>query len=123
MKHYDLLIIDDEERYVDMLAKRLKLRGCQSKVCYNGTDGISLVKRYRFHLVVLDLQLPDVYGTEILKQIKEICPQVPVIILTGHGTEADREECMGAGALDFIHKPLEIDDLIEILEKVKKRAA
>lgn len=123
MKHYDLLIIDDEERYVDMLAKRLKLRGCQSKVCYNGNDGISLVKRFRFHLVVLDLQLPDVYGSEVLKQIKEISPHLPVIILTGHGTEADREECMGAGALDFIHKPLEIDDLIEILEKVKKRAA
>lgn len=123
MKHYDFLIIDDEQRYADMLAKRLKLRGCASKVGYNGNDGISLLKQNRFHLVVLDLQLPDVYGTEVLKQIKEMAPQVPVIILTGHGTEADREACMGAGALDFIHKPLEIEALIVLLEKVKKRAA
>jgi DNA-binding response OmpR family regulator len=122
MKHYDLLIIDDEQRYVDMLAKRLTLRDCVSKVGYNGTDGISLIQQYDFHLVVLDLQLPDLYGTEVLKRIKELRPQVPVVILTGHGTEADRKTCMALGALDFIHKPLEIEDLLVMLEKVKKRA-
>ena len=123
MKQYDLMIIDDEKRYVDMLAKRLKLRGCDSKVYYTGGEGVAALKRNRFHLVVLDLQLPDTYGTEILKQIKKIHPQMPVIILTGHGTEADRRACMQHGAMAFIHKPLDIGELLGFLEQVKKRAA
>jgi DNA-binding response OmpR family regulator len=119
MKHYNLLIIDDEERFANMLAKRLGLRGCQCEVCYNGQQALDLVGRKDFFLILLDLHLPDIYGTEVLIRIKEIDSKTPVIILTGHGTEKDRKACMQHGAYNFIHKPLGIDELMAILARIK----
>ena len=93
-----------------MLAKRLSLRGCLCEVCYTGKQALNMVKRKRFSLILLDLQLPDIYGTEVLKQIKKNSPEIPVIILTGHGTENDRRKCMKQGAYAFIHKPASIEE-------------
>ena len=121
MKQYDVLIIDDEQRYADMMAKRLTLRECRVKVSYTGEQGLSAVKQANFHLIVLDLQLPDLYGTEVLKQIKTVKPEIPVIIVTGHGSEADRKECLKEGAFAFFHKPLDIKELHTTLMQVKKK--
>jgi DNA-binding response OmpR family regulator len=118
MKQYNLLIVDDEQRFANMLAKRLKLRGCHCDVCYNGQQALDLVRRKNFFLILLDLHLPDLYGTEVLKQIKTISAVTPVIILTGHGTEEDRRACMQQGAEAFWHKPLGIDELMAILARI-----
>jgi len=120
MKQYNLLIVDDEQRYADMLAKRLRLRGCQCEVCYNGQQALDLVARKNFFLILLDLHLPDIYGTEVLTRIKVISEVPPVIILTGHGTEADRRACMQQGAYAFMHKPLGIDELMDILARIRE---
>lgn len=120
MKQYDLLIVDDEQRYARMLARRLELRGCSCRTCYTGEDALTVLTRERFLLIVLDLRLPDLYGTEVLIRIKAICESVPVIILTGHGTEKDREACMGLGAYAFIHKPLDIERLLALLGEVRR---
>jgi two-component system, OmpR family, response regulator len=118
MKQYNLLIIDDEQRFADMLAKRLDLRGCICDVCYNGQEALNVLKRKNFSLILLDLHLPDIYGTEVLTRIKKIHAGTPVIILTGHGTEKDKRECMQQGAYAFMHKPLGIDELMTILDKI-----
>ncbi|UCD79976.1 MAG: response regulator [Desulfobacterales bacterium] len=118
MKHTSVLIVDDEKRFADMLAKRLSLRGCRCEVCYNGRQAIDLVGRKKFSLVLLDLHLPDIYGVEVLKGIKAISSTTPVVIVTGHGTEDDRRACMQQDAYDFMHKPVGIDELMTILAKV-----
>jgi DNA-binding NtrC family response regulator len=115
MKHCDVLIVDDEKRYADMLAKRLELRGIKCKVRYNGKSALDIIDREFFPLVLLDLQLPDLYGTEVLMQIKRCRPETTVIILTGHGTEKDRQQCMDYGAHLFMNKPLNIDRLMEVM--------
>ena len=120
MKQTDVLIVDDEQRYADMLARRLELRGCSCRTCYTGQEAIQLVKQDDFLLILLDLQLPDIYGTEVLMRIKEIHTKMPVIIITGHGTEKDRKDCMQQGAYAFIHKPLDIEKLVAILAEIKK---
>jgi DNA-binding response OmpR family regulator len=106
-----------------MLAKRLTLRGCHCEVCYSGQEALDLVERKKFFLVLLDLHLPDLYGTEVLTRIKDLDTNTPVIILTGHGTEKDRQECMQQGAYAFMHKPLGIDELMAILSKIAEIAA
>ena len=123
MKQYHLLIVDDEQRYADMLAKRLRLRGCHCEVCYNGQQALDLVTRKNFFLILLDLHLPDIYGIEVLTRIKEISEMTPVIILTGHGTEKDRRICMQQGAYEFWNKPLAIDELMAILARIGEAAA
>jgi len=123
MKQYDLLIVDDEQRFADMLARRLNLRGCNCEVCYTGREALNILKRKKFYLILLDLQLPDIYGTEVLTRIKENDARVPVIIMTGHGTEKDRRECMQQGAYAFMHKPLGIDELLTILAEIGEISA
>ncbi|UCG08115.1 MAG: response regulator [Desulfobacterales bacterium] len=118
MKQYHLLIVDDEKRYADMLAKRLNLRGCNCEVCYSGQEALNRIKRQNFSLILLDLHLPDIYGTEVLIRIKEIDAKPPVIILTGHGTQKDRRECLQQGAYAFMHKPLGIEELMTILAQI-----
>jgi DNA-binding NtrC family response regulator len=123
MKQYDLLIVDDEQRYADMLAKRLGLRSLTCKVCYDGRTAIEIIKREPFPVVILDLRLPDIYGTEVLTRIKQCRPETAVIILTGHGSEKDREQCMAHGAHSFINKPLEIDRLLAMVARIKESAS
>ena len=123
MKQYDLLSVDDEQRFANMLAKRLNLRGCVCEVCFSGKEALNIVKQKTFFLILLDLHLPDMYGIEVLIRIKEIDTRTPVIILTGHGTEKDRRECMRQGAYDFIHKPLGIEKLMTILAQIREEFA
>ncbi|MDX2454677.1 response regulator [Desulfosarcina sp.] len=120
MKHFDILIVDDEQRYADMLAKRLGLRSLTCKVCYDGQTAIDIVGEEFFSMVILDLRLPDLYGTEVLTRIKQCWPETTVIILTGHGTEKDREQCMARGAHSFMNKPLDIDRLVTIMTGIKE---
>lgn len=122
MKRNTLLIVDDEKRFADMLAKRLGLRGCHCEVSYNGRQALELVRRKRFSLILLDLHLPDIYGVEVLKRIKAISSMTPVVIVTGHGTRDDRQACMQEGAYAFMHKPVGIDELIAILAKIEENS-
>ena len=63
MKHSDVLLVDDERRYADMLAGRLTLRGLTCYVRYDGKTALELIERETFPMVLLDLRLPDLYGT------------------------------------------------------------
>ena len=118
MKQYSLLIIDDERRFADMLARRLQLRGCICEVCYSGLEALEILKLKKFDLILLDLHLPDLYGTEVLGRIKKINLNTPVIVVTGHGTDKDRQECIRQGAHAFMHKPLGIVELMSILDQI-----
>ena len=120
MKHYNLLIVDDEKRFANMLAKRLTLRGCHCEICYNGQQALDLIAQKDFFLILLDLHLPDIYGTEVLRRIKKMDSKTPVIVVTGHGTEKDRKACMQQGAYAFVHKPLGIDDLMAMLDRIEE---
>ena len=122
MEQISILIIDDEKKFATMLAKRIELRGCNCEICYDGKTAIDWIKKNAdsVTLILLDLQLPDIYGTQVLTMIKEINSTIPVIILTGHGTEQDRQQCDELGAYMFMHKPLSIDKLMSIVEHIKE---
>ncbi len=122
MKHIDVLIIDDEKKFADMLAKRIELRGYCSHVCYDGKEALKWLEEisYCVTLILLDLQLPGMYGTEVLSRIKKSNPVIPVVILTGHGTKKDQDKCEQLGAHMFIHKPLYMDMLIEQIENFRE---
>jgi DNA-binding response OmpR family regulator len=118
-----VLIVDDEQRYADMLSRRLTLRGLTCQVCYDGQTAIDLLAHEPFTLVILDLRLPDLYGTEVLAKIKHSHPPTEVVILTGHGTDQDREQCLEIGAYAFLNKPVDIDQLIPIISKIRENSA
>ncbi len=120
MKRIDILIVDDEQRYADMLARRLALRGLVCEVRYDGKTALDAVAEVPVPAVILDLRLPDLYGTDVLKRIKQCRPETAVIVLTGHGTETDRQQCMSLGAHAFMNKPLDIVQLLAIMAGIKE---
>jgi DNA-binding NtrC family response regulator len=72
-------------------------------------------------VIVLDLQMPGIDGIEVLKRVKAQNPEIAVIILTGHGTDADKDICMELGAFAYLEKPVDIDTLSETLERANDR--
>ena len=123
MIHFDLLIIDDEPRFGDYLARRLNLRGLTCCVCHEGLSGLDILSRKKFKLILLDLQLPDIYGTKVLACIKKICPTTPVVILTGHGSEKDPSEIRsGENTKDLVSLSVPaIGNTWQLLTKTCKR--
>lgn len=115
-----VLLIDDEEEFTTTLAERLELRGYETRTALNGHTGLEMVASDPFDIVVLDLMMPGISGLNTLRQIRGISPDVPVIILTGHGSTREGMEGMRLGASDYLMKPIDINELIEkILVAVK----
>lgn len=107
-----ILLIDDEEEFIATLAQRLEFRGYIAKALGDGQAGIDKLTNESFDIVILDLMMPGLNGIDTLKQIKKMLPDLPVILLTGHGSTKAGIEGMHLGAFDYLMKPLDINDLI-----------
>ncbi|HSO71449.1 MAG TPA: response regulator [Thermodesulfobacteriota bacterium] len=116
-----VLLVDDEREFVQTLSERLLLREMGSAVAYDGESALSLIKEDEPEVMILDLKMPGIDGIEVLRRVKSTNPEVEVIILTGHGSEADREVCMTLGAFAYLHKPVDIELLSETLKKANEK--
>ncbi|MEN8189328.1 MAG: response regulator [Thermodesulfobacteriota bacterium] len=110
-----VLLVDDEREFVQTLSERLTLREMGSAVAHDGESALRIIDDEEPEVIVLDLNMPGIDGIEVLRRIKQDRPEIEVIILTGHGSEEDRRECMELGAFDYIHKPYDIELLTERL--------
>ena len=111
-----LLLVDDEEAYVNVLANRMAKRDIEVTKALSGTEGIQALRKEDFDVAVLDLKMEDMDGIEVLKVFKKMVPAMPVIMLTGHGSEQAAREGIALGASDYLTKPC---DLEELMEKIK----
>lgn len=111
-KKIKLLLVDDEENFINTLAERMKMRDMGSDVAHDGETALEMVKDEAPDVMVLDLRMPGIDGVEVLRKVKKAHPQVQVIILTGHGSEQDQEVCMQLGAYEYHKKPVDIDRLV-----------
>lgn len=107
-----LLLVDDEEAYVNILAKRLAKRNFDVTAALSGTQGIQALRKEEFDVAVLDLKMEDMDGIEVLKIFKKMDPNMAVIMLTGHGSEQAAREGFAFGAFDYLTKPCELEDLV-----------
>lgn len=112
-----VLIIDDEPDAGRILSKLLTEKGYTAKVCTTGTEGLKLIKREPFDLVLLDVILPQMDGIQTLRQIKELRPNTAVIMMTGHESVKTAVEAMKLGAYDYLSKPLTMDRLGESIRQ------
>ncbi len=111
-KDIKVLLVDDEEDFVNTLAQRLKMRDLNVSCVYDGEQGLSRVKQEEPDVLVLDLKMPGLQGMDVLHEVRKTNPNMQVIILTGHGTEKDEEEARSLGGFDFLRKPADIDLLM-----------
>lgn len=118
-----VLLVDDEEQFVETLAERLAMRDYDVTTSLSGDDAIEQVRGYNFDVVVLDVLMPGVDGIETLREIKQIKPLTEVIMLTGHATVETAIEGMKLGAYDYLMKPCETEELITKINKAHERKA
>lgn len=113
----NILIIDDEESIRDSCTQVLKREGYKVKGTQNGGEGLKAFKKEFFHVVLLDLKLPDLDGMEILSRIKEENPETPIIIITGYASIESAVEAIKRGAFDYFAKPFSPEELRVIIKK------
>jgi DNA-binding NtrC family response regulator len=118
-----VLLVDDEKDFVETLAERLQLRDFNVATALSGDEAIKLVEENEFDVIVLDVQMPGKDGVETLKEIKNIEQLSQVIMLTGHATVKTAIEGMKNGAFDYLMKPTDTDELIEMINNAYQLVA
>lgn len=116
-----VLLVDDEVGFLEVMGKRLGKRGMRVTPVPTGTEAIQVLRQNDFDAAILDLKLEDMDGIEILQIFKKMVPEMPVIMLTGHGSEQAAREGMQAGAFDYLLKPCELEDLLDKVHKAVGR--
>jgi DNA-binding NtrC family response regulator len=117
----NVLLVDDEVPFVKTMTKRLTKRDLHIASAFSGQEALDKIEEDRsIEVVILDVKMPGMDGTETLREIKRKFPLVEVIMLTGHATVESGIEGMKLGAFDYLMKPCDIDQLIS---KVKEAAA
>jgi len=116
-----VLLVDDEREFVQTLSERLLMRDLGPAVAYDGESALNLINEDEPDVMIVDLKMPGIDGLEVLRKVKQTRPEIEVIVLTGHGHEADRELCMQLGAFAYLQKPLDINELSEIIKKANEK--
>lgn len=107
-----ILLAEDDEIMRISVYDRLKQFGWQVDDVENGLDGVKMLEKKDYHLVISDIRMPGLDGIKLLEKVKENSPETDIIIMTAYGSVNDALDCMRKGASDYILKPFDLDDLI-----------
>lgn len=107
-----LMLVDDEERFLQTTAKMLTRLGYEAVTASSGMECLQKLEQDLIHVVILDVKMPGLDGLETLKRIKQQFPMVEVIMLTGHATAESAVEGLKSGATDYLVKPTDIEALV-----------
>jgi DNA-binding NtrC family response regulator len=113
-----VLIVDDEIEVCKALELFLTKKGYRVSIAADGTSALELVKENKPDIVLLDIIMPGMWGTDVLKQIKKIDPLINVIMTTAVGDTNEIEKALKGGALDYLIKPLDLRKLADLLDKL-----
>ena len=117
----NILLIDDEIDYLIPLAKRLRKRDFNVFIASNGYNALEQLEIEEIDCVVLDIKMPGMEGNQVLEEIKKRIPIIEVIMLTGHVDINIAKEVMELGAIDYLTKPIDFDDLLCKLRNALKK--
>ncbi len=118
-----ILVIDDEKAIRHLLQKELASDSRQIFCAKDGKEALRMTQESRFDVIILDLRLPDVNGLELLIKIRELIPDVEIVMITGHGNVDSAVEAIKYGAYDFIEKPFNLKRLELIIDRAQQRTA
>ena len=116
-----VLLVDDEEQFLETLSQRLEVRGLKVDTVAGGEEALDKVEDKKFDAVILDLAMPGIDGIETLRLLKEKLPDLQIIMLTGKATVKSGIEAMKLGAEDFLEKPVELNLLLEKIGEAKNK--
>ena len=110
------LIVDDTKNIRMLLAKCLELEGWEVVSAQNGKDGLDIICNERFDLIFLDIKLPEISGTEVLRQMRGVGIQTPVIVITAYPTIKNAVDCTRLGVVSYLQKPFTAERLRTVLK-------
>ena len=116
-----ILFVDDEHEFLELMDNRLHKRGFTVTTAGTGEKALELVKDQDFDAMVLDVKMPGIDGIEVLRRVKQTKPDLPVILLTGHASIEAAMTGVETGAVDYLLKPVPINDLIIRLRDLAAR--
>ena len=110
-----ILLVEDNEMNRDMLSRRLKRKGFELVYAEDGVAAVENAKQHLPALILMDVSLPEMDGLEATKLIKRdpATENIPIIALTAHAMDGDRERCLAAGCNDYDTKPIELSRLLD----------
>ena len=103
----NVLIIDDEQLVLRATARVLKRQGYNVLTADSGAAGLEVAREEQPHVALVDLQMPGMYGTEVVARMRDVSPYTECVVVTGHGTVKDAEEVLKLGASDYFEKPIQ----------------
>ena len=115
MKDFKVLLVDDEQEFIETLSERLKMRDLDTKMALDGEEALEAVQDEEPDVMLLDLKMPGMDGMEVLRKGKKAYPHVQVVMLTGHGTDKDEEQAHRLGAYAYLQKPVDLERLVVTL--------
>jgi CheY-like chemotaxis protein len=114
MKQYKVLVVDDEENIRTLVQTMLKGEGRHVVLAARGKEAITVFQKERPNLTILDIDMPDIDGITVLRQIRSIDPQAKVIVFTGGDSPGVEREARALGVTDFLQKGLALPSLAEL---------
>jgi YesN/AraC family two-component response regulator len=112
-----ILIVDDEQVVVDSLIKICSLKGFDGTPAYNAEEGLSLLNKEKFDLILCDIMLPELNGFEFMDELQSRKIETPVIMMTGYSTVENAVKALNQGAIDYIPKPFTVDEVLSVLHR------
>jgi two-component system copper resistance phosphate regulon response regulator CusR len=116
-----ILLVEDERKLADLVERGLKAERFAVDICHDGRAGWEMSQAYDYDLIILDLTLPEMSGTEILEKVRRKNAQVPILILTARDGMADKLKNFEAGADDYLTKPFAFAELLVRIKALLRR--
>jgi DNA-binding NtrC family response regulator len=116
-----VLLVDDERDFLDIMAERIRARGMAVTTATSAEEAAKMVKMGSYDTVIMDFMMPAMDGLKALKLLKDIQPEIQVILLIGDATADKCSEALRLGALDVIEKPADLNLLIQKIKDAKDR--
>ena len=113
-----VLIVDDEEEIRNLLSSILEGEGYSVEAVENGKKAITICEKFPFDVALIDIDLPDIKGTELLHKLKEIRPKMVKIIITGHPSIENAAKSVNEKAEGYVLKPFNVAELLEMIKRL-----
>lgn len=117
---FSILVVDDEPPQLELISGFLKKQGFEVTLAESGEKALQIFRRESFDLVLTDQRMPNLSGLDLLKAVRAVNPETPVIVVTAYGSIETAVSAIKAGATDYLTKPLNLDELLHRIEKVRE---
>jgi len=121
MTEEKVLIVDDEVEFTEVLAARMESRGMAVDTAASGREALEKAKDKSYDAIILDLSMPEMDGMEALKHLLTENPDLQIIVLTGYASIEKGVEAIKLGAMEFLKKPTELQELVEQIQRAKDK--